>query len=70
MTISIYKRNKDLGEYYYNDKEHKEVFDGKLKIFSISLCSEKVELWNNKFINISEENMLKNVKSIFILVFS
>lgn len=52
---SFYKRNMDLGEYYYNDKEHKEVFDGKPKIFSISLCSEKVRLWNNKFINISED---------------
>ena len=52
---SFYKRNMDLGEYYYNVKEHKEVFDGKPKIFSISLCSEKVRLWNNKFINISED---------------
>ena len=52
---SFYKRNMDLGEYYYNDKEHKEVFDGKPKIFSISLGSEKVGLWNNKFINISED---------------
>lgn len=51
----FYKRNMDLGEYYYNDKEHKDIFEGKPKIFSISLCDEKVELWNNKFINISED---------------
>lgn len=51
----FYKKNMDLGEYYYNDKEHKDIFDGKPKIFSISLCNEKVELWNNKFINISED---------------
>ena len=29
--------------------------EGKPKIFSISLCDEKVELWNNKFINISKD---------------
>lgn len=51
----FYKRNMDLGEYYYNEKEHKDIFEGKPKIFSISLCNERVELWNNKFINISED---------------
>ncbi len=51
----FYKRNMDLGEYYYNDKENKDIFEGKPKVFSISLCDEKVELWNNKFINISED---------------
>lgn len=51
----FYKRNMDLGEYYYNEKEHKDIFEGKPKIFSISLFDEKVELWNNKFINISED---------------
>lgn len=25
------------------------------RIFSKSLCGEKVDLWNNKFINISED---------------
>lgn len=52
---TFYKRNMDLGEYYYNEKEHKDIFEGKPKIFSISLCNERVELWNNKFINISED---------------
>ena len=52
---AFYKRNMDLGEYYYNEKEHKDIFEGKPKIFSISLCDEKVELWDNKFINISED---------------
>lgn len=52
---AFYKRNMDLGEYYYNEKEHKDIYEGKPKIFSISLCDEKVELWNNKFINISED---------------
>ena len=52
---NFYKKNMDLGEYYYNEKEHKEIFEGKPKIFSKSLCDEKVDFWNNKFINISED---------------
>lgn len=51
----FYKKNMDIGEYYFNDKEHKDIFNGKPKIFSISLCDEKVNLWNNKFIDISKD---------------
>ncbi len=62
----FYKRNMDLGEYYYNDKENKDIFEGKPKVFSISLCDEKVELWNNKFINISEDEN-SHEKSILMM---
>lgn len=55
VAQTFYKRNMDIGEYYYNEKEHKDIFEGKPKIFSISLCDERVRLWNNKFINISED---------------
>lgn len=51
----FYKKNMDIGEPYFNEREHKEIFKGKPKIFSISLCDEKIELWNNKFINISAD---------------
>lgn len=51
----FYKKNMDMGEYYFNENEHENIFEGKPKIFSISLCDEKVELWDNKFINISED---------------
>lgn len=51
----FYKRNMDIGEYYFNEREHEDIYIGKPKIFSISLCDEKVELWNNKFINISAD---------------
>lgn len=51
----FYKNNMDIGEPYFNEREHKEIFKGKPKIFSISLCDEKIELWNNKFINISAD---------------
>lgn len=61
---NFYKKNMDLGEYYYNEKEHKEIFEGKPKIFSKSLCDEKVDFWNNKFINISadEDSHKKSVQ--------
>lgn len=53
VAQEFYKKNMDSEEYYYNDEEHKDIFKGKPKVFSISLCDEKVELWNNKFIDIS-----------------
>lgn len=53
---AFYKRNMDIGEYYYNKEEtRQELFKGKPKVFSKSLCEEKVEPWNNKFIDISED---------------
>ena len=54
----FYKKYMDIGEYYFNAKEHEDIFDGKPKIFSISLCEERVDLWNNKFINISKDEDL------------
>lgn len=53
----FYNKYTDIGEYYYNKKEkNKEILDYKIKVFSKSLCDEKVSMWNNKFINISEED--------------
>lgn len=51
----FYQTNMDIGESYFNEREEKSIFEGKPKIFSKSLCDEKVELWNNKFIDISED---------------
>lgn len=52
----FYKKNMEISEYYFNEKEkYKFLFDGKPQIFGISLCDEKIGLWNNKFINISED---------------
>lgn len=51
----FYQKNMDVGEYYFNEKEEKSIFEGKPKIFSKSLCHEKIELWDNKFINISKD---------------
>lgn len=45
----------DIDEHYFNEKEHEDIFKGKPKIFSKSLCDEKVELWNNKFVNIADD---------------
>ena len=63
---TFYKRNMDLEEDYYNDRENKDIFKGKPKIFSISLCNRKVELWNNKFINISGDEK-SHEKSILMM---
>ena len=50
----FYERNMEIGEYYFNEEEKvKEIFQGKQKIFGISLCDEKIKPWNNQFINIS-----------------
>ncbi len=51
----FYQKNMDVGESYFHEKEYKEIFEGKPKVFSKSLCNQKVELWNNKFINISAD---------------
>ena len=51
----FYKKNMDIGEYYFNEKEEKYIFEGKPKIYGISLCDEEISPWNNKFINITEE---------------
>ena len=51
----FYKKNMDIGEYYFNEKEHTDIFEGKPKIFSKSLCDEEVKLWNDKFIDISRD---------------
>lgn len=62
----FYQTNMDIGEIYFNEKEQKDVFEGKPKIFSKSLCDEKVELWNNKFIDISEDEN-SHEKSVFMM---
>lgn len=51
----FYKNNMDIEEYYFNEEERQNIFEGKPKIFSKSLCDEKISLWNNRFINISED---------------
>lgn len=50
----FYKNNMDIEEYYFNEQEHnKDIFEGKPKIFGKSLCNQKIEHWNNQFIDIS-----------------
>ena len=63
----FYNKNTDMGEYYYNEKEKsKRIFEGKPKIFSKSLCDEKVSMWNNKYINISEDEE-EHEKSVLLM---
>lgn len=49
----------EISEYYNNDKENQyDIKVGKTKIFGISLCDEKIEYWNNKFIGITKEDSI------------
>ena len=53
---NFYKKHMQIGEYYTNINENQyDIKVGKCKIFGYSLCREKIKFWNNKFINISEE---------------
>ena len=56
---SFYKKYMDFGEYYTNkDDNQYDIEVGKCKIFTKSLTGEKVQLWNNKFIDIGAEDKL------------
>lgn len=53
----FYDKVMEISEYYYNDKENQENIQiGRPKIYGISLCNEKIDYWNNKFINITKED--------------
>ncbi len=53
----FYNEVMEISEYYNNDKENQyDIKVGKPKIFGISLCNEKIEYWNNKFIDITKED--------------
>lgn len=53
----FYEKVMEIGEYYYNEKENQDDIKlGKPKIYGVSLCNEKIKGWNDKFINITEED--------------
>lgn len=56
---SFYKKHMQLEEYYTNPFDSQfDIKVGKSKIFSYSLCDEKVSYWNNKFIDIAEDDRI------------
>ncbi len=53
----FYEKVMEISEYYYNEKENqKDIQMGKPKIYGVSLCNEKIEYWNNQFIDITKED--------------
>lgn len=58
----FYEKVMELGEYYTNsDDDQYDINVGKCKIFGYSLCSEPIDYWNNKFIDLkSEDDIHKN----------
>jgi len=60
----FYQKYMDFEEYYTNENDNQyDIINGKCKIFTKNLSKEKSALWNNKFINIGEEDTL-NEQSI------
>lgn len=49
----LYRSVMQLYENYNNPNDYN--YDGNCLIYSYSLCSEKVSLWNNKFLNLKED---------------
>lgn len=61
----FYQKHMQLGEYYTNQKDNQYAIQvGKCKIFGYSLCNDKINYWNNKFINIDLEDKIheKSIK--------
>lgn len=57
----FYNKHMQIGEYYTNkDDDQYDIIEGKCKIFGYSLCDEKVNYWNNKFIDIGSEDDVHN----------
>ena len=60
----LYESKGLIKELYDRDDDKDEYFIADIYIYSISLTSKKVELWNNKFLGLKEqgkkENLYKN----------
>ena len=53
----FYKKNMQIEEYYTNSQDNQyDIQVGKCKIFGYSLCEDKIDYWNNKFIDIDSDD--------------
>lgn len=51
---AFYKKHMEIEEYYTNSEDDQyDIQVGKCKIFGYSLCKDKIDYWNNKFIDIA-----------------
>ena len=67
LAQNLYKENMEIGEYYTNENDNQyNIKVGKCKIFGCSLCNEKIQSWNNKFINI-DADMKVHEKSVELM---
>ena len=49
----------EIEEYYTNPEDDQyDIQVGKCKIFGYSLCNEKIDYWNNKFIDIASDDKI------------
>lgn len=53
----LYNKYMQISEYYKNSQDSQEdINEGKCKIYGYSLCGETIDLWNDKYINIAEDD--------------
>lgn len=53
----FYKKHMEIEEYYTNSEDDQyDIEVGKCKIFGYSLCDEKIGYWDNKFIDIANDD--------------
>lgn len=55
----FYKKHMEIEEYYTNPEDDQyDIQVGKCKIFGYSLCNDKIDYWNNKFIDIASDDKI------------
>lgn len=55
----FYKKHMEIEEYYTNpEDDHYDIQVGKCKIFGYSLCNDKIDYWDNKFIDIASDDKI------------
>ena len=54
VAIKLYKKVMQIYEYYNNPDDVND--NGHCMIFSYSICDEPIDYWNDKFINLKEDN--------------
>lgn len=63
----FYKKKMHIGEYYKNERENQFFINvGKPKIFGYSLSGKPIDKWNDKFVDISSEDV-EHEKSIELM---
>lgn len=68
VAQGFYKKHMQLEEYYTNKNDDQiDILEGKPKIFSYSLTSDKIKPWNNKYIGLSLDDK-EHFKSVELMI--